>query len=118
MERPMLLLMGQEDKTYMLAAKNDNALRCLNCFGELAIISLKWELRKVFFGFPKMLEEEVLEDILDILLSILAKKNWYLLEIKEKVFGRYIEEEDKDYYKKKKDFGEVRFDKFITPFPF
>lgn len=119
MERPMLLLIGQEDKTYMLAAKNDNALRCLNCFGELGDYFSEMGIKKGFFGISENVGGGSFRGYSRYTFEYSrSKKNWYLLEIKEKVFGRYIEEEDKDYYKNKKDFGEVRFDKFITPFPF
>jgi hypothetical protein len=49
-KRPLLILTGQADKTYKLAAKNDNAVYCIDCGGMMGDPFVQITIKNGFFS--------------------------------------------------------------------
>lgn len=111
-KRPLLLLLGGADKTFTLAARNDNVVYCYQCGGAFGDpydgVTIKKGLFAVyhFGGTNDRWSNEITFKYSK------ANGEWYLLKIVDKGWNVFNLDKVDSTVKTKKDFGIVPFEKY------
>lgn len=111
-KRPLLLLLGHADKTYILAARNDNVVFCFQCGGIFGDPYAGVEIRKGVFTVHHFGGSNDRWSN-DITFKYLSKdKTWYLHKIVDKDWSVFHLDKIESSVKTQKDFGTVPFNKY------
>lgn len=110
--RPLLILIGQADKQFKLAARNDNAVYCVNCGGMMGDPYMGVVIKKGYFSIEHYGGSAWRWTRIITFKYSTADKNWYL----HKDGGDSYHTSDPDKVETKirttKEFGKIAFDKF------
>lgn len=111
-KRPLLILIGQADKQFKLAASNDNAVYCENCGGMMGDPYMVVVIKKGYFSIEHYGGSAWRWTRIITFKYSTADKNWYL----HKDGGDSYHTSDPDKVETKirttKEFGKIAFDKF------
>jgi hypothetical protein len=112
-KRPLLLLLGHPDKTFTLAARNDNIVSCLQCGGVFGDPYSGVEVRKGIFTVHHFggSNDRWSNDI--AFKYSQRDKTWLLYKIVDKGWSVFNLNKVETTIQTKKDFGIVTFSKFI-----
>ena len=116
--RPMLLLLGQTDKTYKLAKRNDNAVYCIDCGGVFGDPFTGTTIKNGFFSIEHGIAGGQHWEHVTTFKFNKIKGNWFLYKDHFKSYkfnnddngNALVKERDK--LETEKNFGIVSFDKF------
>jgi hypothetical protein len=111
-KRPLLLLLGHADKTFTLAARNDNVVYCYQCGGMFGDPYDGVEIKKGIFTVHHFggSNNRWSNDIIFKYLS--TDMTWYLYKIVDKNWSVFHLDKVETNVQTKKIFGVVRFDKY------
>ena len=111
-KRPLLLLLGHTDKTFSLAARNDNIVYCFQCGGMFGDPYDGVEIRKGIFTIHHFggSNDRWSNDI--TFKYSPANKTWYLYKIVDKDWNVFHLDKIETRVQTKKDFGIVSFEKY------
>lgn len=111
-KRPLLILLGQADKTYKLAARNDNTVYCVDCggvfgdpFDSLTITNGNFSINH--YGGSSWRWTRIITYKYSP-----AEKKWYLFRDGAESFHASEPNKVKTTIKTAKNFGKVSFEKF------
>ncbi|MCF1716185.1 hypothetical protein L0U88_16205 [Flavihumibacter sp. RY-1] len=111
-KRPLLILIGQANKSFTLAARNDNAVYCVNCGGMMGDPYMGIVIKKGYFSIEHYGGSAWRWTRIITFKYSTADKNWYL----NKDGGVYYHTTEPDKMetniKTTKEFGKIAFDKF------
>ena len=111
-KRPLLLLLGQADETFQLAARNDNVVYCYQCGGAFGDpydgVTIKKGAFAVyhFGGTNDRWSNEITFKYSKV------DSTWYLFKIVDKGWNVFHLDKIDSMVKTKKDFGTVSFEKY------
>jgi hypothetical protein len=111
-KRPLVLLVGHADKTFTLAARNDNVVYCYQCGGVFGDPYNGVEIKKGLFTVHHFggSNDRWSNDI--TFKYSPAEKTWYLYKIVDKGWNVFHLDKVKKIVQTKKDFGVVSFEKY------
>jgi hypothetical protein len=111
-KRPILILLGHADKSFSLAARNDNVVYCFQCGGVFGDPYDGIEIKDGFFTVHHFggSNERWSNDITFKYLK--TDNKWYLLKIVDKGWNVFHLNKVDTTIKTKKDFGIVSFEKY------
>lgn len=111
-KRPLLILTGQADKTYKLAARNDNAVYCVDCGGQMGDPFTGITIKNGYFSVEHYGGSGWRWTRIITFKYSPADKNWFLYKDGGERFQAITHEEVKTAVKTVKDFGKVPFINF------
>jgi len=111
-KRPLLLLLGHADKTFTIAARNDNVVYCYQCGGVFGDPYSGVEIRKGFFTVHHFggSNDRWSNDI-SFQYSTTGKA-WYLYKIVDKGWNVFSMDKVETRVQTRKNFGVVSFEKY------
>ncbi|MEO8110668.1 MAG: hypothetical protein ABI594_11570 [Ginsengibacter sp.] len=111
-KRPLLLILGHPDKTFTLAARNDNIVYCYQCGGAFGDPYNGVKIKKGVFTVNHFggTNDRWLNEI--TFKYSKADRNWYLFKIVDKGWNVFHLDDVGTTLKTKKDFGIVSFKKY------
>lgn len=111
-KRPLLILIGQANNTFTLAARNDNVVYCYQCGGMFGDAYNGLEIKKGIFIVHHFggSNERWSNDI--TFKYSKSDKSWYLLKIVDKGWSVFHLDKVETTIRTKTDFGSVKFDKY------
>ncbi|MCZ4224824.1 hypothetical protein [Pedobacter rhodius] len=111
-KRPLLLLIGQADKTYKLATQNDNAVYCVDCGGQMGDPFTGITIKNGYFSVEHYGGSGWRWTRIITFKYAAQEKNWFLYKDGGEHFHAISHEEVKTDVKTVKNFGKVPFVKF------
>lgn len=111
-KRPLLILTGQPDRSYKLAARNDNAVYCIDCGGMMGDPFMDVVIKNGYFSVEHTGGSSWRWTRTITFRYSPADKYWYLHKDGGDSFHASEPEKVKTTVKTTKDFGKVPFDKF------
>jgi hypothetical protein len=111
-KRPLLILIGQADKSYKLTARNDNAVYCVNCGGMMGDPFQEVVIKKGYFSVEHYGGSANRWTRVITFKYAAAGNNWYLYKDGGESFNANIPDKVKTTVKTTKNFGKIPFDKF------
>ncbi|MCU0385306.1 MAG: hypothetical protein MUE38_04710 [Flavihumibacter sp.] len=111
-KRPLLILIGQADKSFTLAARNDNVVYCVNCGGMMGDPYMQIIIKKGYFSIEHYGGSAWRWTRIITFKYSSAEKYWYLH--KDGGVSYHTSDPDKVEMniKTTKEFGKIAFDKF------
>lgn len=111
-KRPLVLLLGHDDKTFSVAARNDNVVYCYTCGGVFGDPYDGIQIKKGIFTVHHFggSNDRWSNDI--TFKYSPTDKTWYLYKIIDKGWSVFHLDKVGTSVQTKKDFGVVRFDKY------
>lgn len=111
-KRPLLLLLGRADKTFTLAARNDNIVYCYQCGGMFGDPYAGVEIKKGLFTIHHFggSNDRWSNDI--SFKYSPTNKTWYLNKIVDKGWSVFHLDKVETSMQTKKNFGVVSFEKY------
>ena len=111
-KRPLLILLGQADSTYKLAARNDNAVYCVDCGGVMGDPFMEVVIKKGYFSIEHYGGSGWRWTRTITFKYVPADSYWYLHKDGGESFHAADPEKVTTKVKTAKDFGKVPFDSF------
>lgn len=111
-KRPLLILTGQADKTYKLAARSDNAVYCVDCGGQMGDPFTGISVKNGYFSVEHYGGSGWRWTRIVTFKYSPADKTWLLHKDGGERYHAISQEEAKTEVKTVKDFGKVPFEKF------
>lgn len=111
-KRPLLILIGQADRTYKFAAKSDNAVYCIDCGGIMGDPFMNIVIKKGYFSVEHYGGSTWRWTRTITFKYSPADKYWFLHKDGNESFNAIVPEKVKTKIYTTKDFGKVPFDKF------
>lgn len=111
-KRPLLVLLGQADKTYKLVAKSDNAVYCVDCGGQMGDPFTGITIKNGYFSVEHYGGSGWRWTRIITFKYSPADKSWYLYKDGGDSFHATDPEKVQTKVKTVKDFGKVPFSKF------
>jgi hypothetical protein len=111
-KRPLLILLGQADNTYKLAARSDNAVYCVDCGGMMGDPFMEVVIKKGYFSIEHYGGSGWRWTRTITFKYAPADNYWYLHKDGGESFHAADPEKIKTKVKTVKDFGKVPFDSF------
>jgi hypothetical protein len=111
-KRPLLLMIGQANKTYKIAARSDNAVYCLDCGGQMGDPFMGVTIKNGYFSVEHYGGSGWRWTRIVTFKYSPADKNWFLHKDGGERFNAISKEEVKTTVKTVKNFGKVPFQKF------
>lgn len=111
-KRPLLILTGQADKTYKLAARSDNAVYCVDCGGQMGDPFTGITIKNGYFSVEHYGGSSWRWTRIITFKYSSAEKNWFLHKDGGDSFHAAAPEEVKTKVKTVKSFGKVPFKNF------
>jgi len=111
-KRPLLILLGQAGKAYRLAARNDNAVYCVDCGGQMGDPYTGITIKNGYFSIEHYGGSAWRWTYIVTFKYSPAEKNWFLFKTGGDRFHALDAEKVKTEVKTVKDFGKVPFAKF------
>jgi hypothetical protein len=111
-KRPLLILLGQQDSTFRLAARNDNAVYCIDCGGMMGDPFLKVGIKRGQFSIEHYGGSAWRWTRTITFKFSPADNYWYLHKDGGESFHAAEPEKVTTKVQTTKDFGKMRFDKF------
>ncbi|WP_158827419.1 hypothetical protein [Mucilaginibacter lacusdianchii] len=111
-KRPLLLLTGQADKTYKLAARSDNAVYCVDCGGQMGDPFTGITIKNGYFSVEHYGGSGWRWTRIITFKYSPAEKNWFLYKDGGERFHAADPEKVKTEVETIKNFGKVPFQKF------
>lgn len=111
-KRPLLILTGQADKTYKLAARSDNAVYCVDCGGQMGDPFTGITIKNGYFSVEHYGGSSWRWTRIITFKYSSAEKNWFLHKDGGDSFHAAAPEEVKTKIKTVKSFGKVPFKNF------
>jgi hypothetical protein len=111
-KRPLLILTGQADKTYKLAARNDNTVYCIDCGGIMGDPFMEVVIKKGYFSIEHYGGSGWRWTRTITFRYSPADNYWYLHKDGGESFHASEPEKITTKIETTKDFGKVPFDKF------
>jgi len=111
-KRPLLILIGQEDKIYKLAARSDNAVYCIGCGGMMGDPFMNVVIKKGYFSIEHYGGSGWRWTRTITFKYLPADSYWYLHKDGHENFHVNNPEKVETKIYTTKDFGKVPFDKF------
>jgi len=111
-KRPLLLLLGQADKSYKLATRSDNAVYCVDCGGQMGDPFTGITIKKGYFSVEHYGGSAWRWTRIITFKYSPSEKNWFLHKDGGERFHAISHEEVKTEVKTVKNFGKVPFQKF------
>jgi len=111
-KRPLLILTGQADKTYKLAARNDDAVYCVDCGRQMGDPFTGITIKNGYFSVEHYGGSGWRWTRIITFKYSPADKNWFLYKDGGERFQAITHEEVKTAVKTVKDFGKVPFINF------
>lgn len=110
--RPLLILLGQADRTYQLAARNDKAVYCVDCGGMMGDPYMETVIKKGYFSVEHYAGSAWRWTRTITFRYAPADGKWYLHKDGGDSFHAAEPEKVKTSVKTVKDFGKVPFEQF------
>lgn len=110
--RPLLILTGQPDNSFQLAARNDNVVLCINCGGAMGDPFTGITIKNGYFSAEHYGGSAWRWTHIITFKYAPADKNWYLHKIGYESFHALNPKEATSRTETTKDFGKLPFDKF------
>jgi hypothetical protein len=111
-QRPLLILLGQPDHTFALAARSDNSIYCVDCGGVMGDPYQSLVIKKGFFSVEHYGGSSWRWTRIVTFKYNAAEKKWYLFKDGGDSFHASEPEKVKRTIKTAKDFGKIPFEKF------
>ena len=111
-KRPLLILLGQADNTYKLAARNDNAVYCVDCGGMMGDPFMQVVIKNGYFSIEHYGGSTWRWTRIITFKYSSADNYWYLHKDGGDSFHASDPENVTTKVRTTKDFGKVPFDKF------
>jgi len=111
-KRPLLILIGQANKSYKLAARSDNAVYCVDCGGQMGDPYTGITIKNGYFSVEHYGGSGWRWTRIITFKYSAADKNWLLHKDGGERFHAITHEEVKTPVLTVKDFGKVPFEKF------
>ncbi|WP_051666539.1 hypothetical protein [Pedobacter sp. R20-19] len=111
-KRPLLILLGQADKTYKLAARSDNSVYCVDCGGMMGDPFTGITIKNGYFSVEHYGGSGQRWTRIVTFKYLPAEKNWFLFKDGGERFHATAPEEVKTEVKTVKNFGKIPFQKF------
>jgi len=111
-KRPLLILIGQADNTYKIAARNDNAVYCIDCGGMMGDPFMEVVIKKGYFSIEHYGGSGWRWTRTITFKYSTTDNYWYLYKDGGDSFHAAEPEKVATKVKTTKDFGKVPFDKF------
>jgi len=111
-KRPLLILLGQTDNTYKLAARNDNAVYCFDCGGMMGDPFVRVVIKNGYFSIEHYGGSSWRWTRIITFKYSSVDNYWYLHKDGGDSFNASDTENVTTKIKTTKDFGKVPFDKF------
>jgi hypothetical protein len=111
-KRPLLLLLGQANKTYKLGARNDNAVYCIDCGGQMGDPFTNITIKNGYFSVEHYGGSGWRWTRIITFKYSTPEKSWFLHKDGGERFHATSGEEVKTSVKTVKNFGKVLFQKF------
>jgi hypothetical protein len=111
-KRPLLVLIGQANKTYKLAARSDNAVYCVDCGGQMGDPFTGVTIKNGYFSVEHYGGSGWRWTRIITFKYSPTEKNWFLHKDGGERFHAISHEEVKTPVKTVKNFGKVPFNKF------
>ncbi|OKS87455.1 hypothetical protein RG47T_2916 [Mucilaginibacter polytrichastri] len=111
-KRPLLVLIGQANNTYKLAAYSDNAVYCVDCGGQMGDPFTGITIKNGYFSVEHYGGSGWRWTRIITFKYAPAEKAWFLYKDGGEHFHAISHEEVKTQVKTVKDFGKVPFEKF------
>ncbi|WP_345953957.1 hypothetical protein [Mucilaginibacter sp. PAMB04168] len=111
-KRPLLVLLGEANKTYKLAARSNNAVYCVDCGGQMGDPFTGVTIKNGYFSVEHYGGSGWRWTRIITFKYATAEKNWFLYKDGGERFHATSREEVKTPVKTVKDFGKVPFIKF------
>lgn len=111
-KRPLLILIGQANKSFTLAARNDNVVYCVNCGGMMGDPYMQIAIKKGYFSIEHYGGSAWRWTRIITFKYSTGEKYWYLH--KDGGVNYHTSDPDKveTNIKTSKEFGKIAFDKF------
>jgi hypothetical protein len=111
-KRPLLILIGQANKSYKLAARSDNAVYCVDCGGQMGDPFTGITIKNGYFSTEHYGGSGWRWTRIITFKYSPAEKGWFLYKDGGDSFHAITHEEVKTSVKTVKNFGKVPFEKF------
>ncbi|WP_462267373.1 hypothetical protein [Mucilaginibacter sp.] len=111
-KRPLLVLTGQANKTYKLAARSDNAVYCVDCGGQMGDPFTGVTIKNGYFSVEHYGGSGWRWTRIVTFKYDPVQKSWFLFKDGGERFHAISHEQGKTQVKTVKDFGKVPFEKF------
>lgn len=111
-KRPLLILLGQADKSFKLAAKSSNAVYCVDCGGMMGDPFTGISIKNGYFSVEHYGGSGHRWTRIVTFKYAPQEKNWFLFKDGGERFHVSAPEEVKEEVKTAKDFGKVAFQTF------
>ncbi|QJD97204.1 hypothetical protein HH214_15665 [Mucilaginibacter robiniae] len=111
-KRPLLVLVGQANKTYQLAARSNNAVYCVDCGGQMGDPFTGITIKNGYFSVEHYGGSGWRWTRIVTFKYNTAEKSWYLFKDGGERFHAISHEQGKTEIKTVKDFGKVPFERF------
>jgi len=111
-KRPLLILTGQPDNTYQLAARSDNAVYCISCGGAMGDPFINMVIKKGYFSVEHYGGSSWRWSRIITFKYSPDDKAWYLHKDGTESFRAGEDEKGKAVIRTTKDFGKVPFEQF------
>ncbi len=111
-KRPLLVLIGQADKTYKLAARSNNAVYCFDCGGQMGDPYMGVTIKNGYFSVEHYGGSGWRWSRIVTYKYSPTEKKWFLYKDGGESFNAITHEEVKVPVKTVKNFGKVAFEKF------
>lgn len=111
-KRPLLLIIGQANKTYKIAARSDNAVYCFDCGGQMGDPFMGVTIKNGYFSVEHYGGSGWRWTRIVTFKYSPADKNWFLHKDGGERFHAISHEQVKIKIKTVKNFGKVPFQKF------
>jgi hypothetical protein len=111
-KRPLLILIGQANKTYKMAARSDNAVYCVDCGGQMGDPFTGITIKNGYFSVEHYGGSGWRWTRIITFKYSPSEKTWFLHKDGGEHFHATSREEVKTPVKTVKDFGKVPFNKF------
>jgi hypothetical protein len=111
-KRPLLVLMGLANKTYIIAARNDNAVYCVDCGGQMGDPFMGITVKNGYFSVEHYGGSGWRWTRIITFKYTPAVKRWFLYKDGSESFHAMTPEDVKTEVKTIKNFGKISFEKF------
>ncbi|GGE65577.1 hypothetical protein EV200_106212 [Pedobacter psychrotolerans] len=111
-KRPLLILLGQADKSYKLAARSDNSVYCVDCGGQMGDPFTGVTIKNGYFSVEHYGGSGQRWTRIVTFKYSPAEKNWFLFKDGGERFHATAPEELKTEVKTAKNFGKISFQQF------
>lgn len=111
-KRPLLILLGQADKSYTLAARSDNSVYCVDCGGMMGDPFTGISIKNGYFSVEHYGGSGQRWTRIVTFKYSPAEKNWFLFKDGGDRFHATAPEEVKTEVRTVKNFGKIPFQKF------